>query len=99
MSGGATVTHAIEVTVEWRNEDHSVLLTSRNWRKVLTGKPFSIRSRGYSACVGPQWEYWYFHVDGRDTLRVEYGSGIDAGVGFDGAIADAEMRKVAPARA
>jgi len=85
--------HAIaaEIIVEWGYELHSITLIPRNWRKVKSGKPLSIRGKGYYYDGEFFWDYWTFSGGISGELIVTYGD--DGGTGFEGNLFDAEIRE------
>ena len=72
------------ITVEWGYDQHSITLTERNWARVKTGKPLSIRGKGYWYEGDFFWDYWHFAGGLGEELRVDYGD--DGGCGFRGAL-------------
>jgi hypothetical protein len=45
------------ISVTWGYEPHSITLTPRNWRRVKSGRPLSIRGKGYSYDGEFFWDY------------------------------------------
>ncbi len=79
------------VSVEWGYETHAITLTSRNWAKVKSGKPLSIRGKGFWYEGEFFWDYWSFDGGLAGSLWVGYGD--DGGTGFEGRLSDAELEE------
>ena len=78
---------AAEITVEWGYELHSIVLTPRNWTKVKSGKPLSIRGKGYIYEGEFFWDHWHFNTYENNEIYVTYGN--DGGEGFIGSFSSA----------
>jgi hypothetical protein len=78
------------IIVEWGYDQHEITLTPRNWSQIKRGRKLKIRSRGFYE-GGPQWEYWSFAGGLDGALLVEYGTGLNQGVSFDGKLPDATI--------
>jgi hypothetical protein len=76
------------IAVEWGYDVHDVLLTPRNWSRVIRGRSLTIRTPGFSE-EGLQWEYWDFAGGLGGDLVVRYGD--DGGEGFVGKLRDARI--------
>ncbi len=83
---------AARIAVEWGNDLHAIVLTRRNWSRIKRGSKLRIRSAGFSE-DGSQWEYWSFAGGLDGDLLVEYGEGLNQGVGFDGKLRDATIEE------
>jgi|JI10StandDraft_1071094.scaffolds.fasta_scaffold3984730_1 hypothetical protein len=79
------------VTVQWGSEDHSITLTARNWNAIKTGRPLSIRGKGYWYEGAFFWDNWTFGGGLEGTLRVDYGK--DGATGFDGSLSEATVEE------
>jgi hypothetical protein len=79
------------ISVEWGYEMHSITLTARNWRRIISGKPLGIRGKGYHCDGEFFWDRWGFGggIDGE--LHVSYGN--DGGDGFIGNLKDAQIEE------
>jgi hypothetical protein len=86
------ITKGATVTVEWGDEEHTIVLTLRNWRRIQRCQPLTIRGRGYSYEGEFFWDYWNFCGGALGSLRVEYGD--DGGVGFEGSLSDATIQEI-----
>jgi len=84
------ITEAL-ISVEWGSEIHSIKLTSRNWRRVKSGRQLKIRGKGYYYEGQFFWDYWYFAGGIYGSLLVTYGS--DGGCGFEGLLRDATIKE------
>lgn len=85
---------AAKITVEWGYESHALVLTPRNWARIVAGKPLAIRGKGYRYEGEFFWDYWEFD-GGRDgALLVTYGK--DGGTGFGGKLSDALIEEFEP---
>ena len=78
------------ISVSWSYEQHSITLTARNWRRILSGKSLHIRGKGYSYEGEFFWDYWNFDGNLEGPLTVTYGGG---GVGFNGRLIDAVIEE------
>ena len=78
------------IAVSWGYEQHSITLTARNWRRILSGKSLHIRGKGYSYEGEFFWDYWNFDGNLEGPLTVTYGGG---GVGFNGRLIDAVIEE------
>jgi hypothetical protein len=82
------------ITVVWGYEPHSIYLTPRNWRRVKSGKPLTIRGKGYCYEGEFFWDYWLFNKDPRYELVVNYGE--DGGCGYNGTLDGARITEGGP---
>jgi hypothetical protein len=80
------------ISVSWGNDvEVSIRLTPQNWARIKAGKRLHIRGKGYQYEGQFFWDYWSFGGGLDGSLTVMYGE--DGGVGFDGRLADAEIRE------
>ncbi len=77
------------IAVEWGYELHEITLTPRNWSRVKSGRPLSIRGKGYYHEGEFFWDYWAFGGGLDGALLVSYGD--DGGIGFEGKLRDADI--------
>jgi len=77
------------ISVQWGYEIHSITLTPRNWARVKSGKPLSIRGKGYYYEGKHFWDYWDFAGGLEGSLVVSYGDGV----GFDGNLRAARIEE------
>ena len=89
MAGLDSPNSAATITVEWGYETHSISLTPRNWRRVLSGKPLQIRGEGYYYEGEFFWDYWSFEGGMEGRLTVCYGDG--GGTGWDGLLSGSDI--------
>jgi|CXWL01.1.fsa_nt_gi hypothetical protein len=80
---------AVTVTVEWGDQDHSLSLTARSWRRIKLGRPLTIRGKGYNYEGTFYWDYWTFEGGLAGEMRVGYGE--DAAEGFVGTLREARI--------
>ena len=80
------------IVVEWGYDQHEIILTPRNWSQIKRGRKLKIRSRGFYEGRS-QREYWSFAGGLDGDLLVEYGEGLNQGVGFDGMLHDATIEE------
>jgi hypothetical protein len=80
---------AATITVTWGYQVHSLTLTPRNWARVKSGSPLSIRGPGYHYEGEFFWDYWSF-VGGLDG-ELEVGYGGDGAQGFIGRLSSATI--------
>ena len=85
------VSKRVTITVEWGYELHSITLSGRNWSLVKTGRPLSMRGKGYYYEGEFFWDYWSFAGGLEGELRVDYGD--DGGCGFQGTLSDADIEE------
>ena len=84
---------AASITVEWGNNvEVSLTLSQQNWAKIKSGKPFSIRGKGYFYEGKRYQDYWSFGGGLEGSLIVVYGE--DSGVGFDGRLSEAKIEEI-----
>lgn len=83
-----------EISVEWGYDLHTIKLTARNWRRVASGKPLSIRGKGYYYEGEFFWDYWDFGGGLEGRLVVTYGE--HGGQGFDGQLKQAMIDQPPP---
>jgi hypothetical protein len=85
---------AANITVTWADDCVvvSLPLIPRNWNRVKSGKPLSIRGKGYYYEAEFFWDYWHFSGGLDGELMVCYGQ--DGGTGFKGCVRDADIEEV-----
>jgi hypothetical protein len=84
----------VRLSVSWGSGDEvgvDLLVSKRNWSKIIRGGTITIRGSGYRYDGEFYWDYWDFSggIDGE--LRARYGSPKDGdyGDGFVGTLRDA----------
>jgi len=83
------------ITVGWGHDvTVTITLTVRNWSRVLRGRSLSIRGAGYRYEGVFYWDHWIFGGGFDGPLRVEYGEGLNRGVGFEGTLPEASIREL-----
>ena len=75
------------ISVEWGYEQHSCPITDAEWILIVQGK--SLKKEVSYSYEGQEFiSEWLFNSKARGSLYVTYD---DAGVGFDGSLADARI--------
>ena len=78
---------SILITVEWGYELHTCPLSQAEWDQICDGSEFSA-TEPYMYDGENFTAEWVFNKDRRGSLLVTYD---DSGVGFDGALSDANI--------
>jgi hypothetical protein len=80
---------AVEISVQWGYEIHSIVLSPGDWEVVKNGGPLNISGEGYWYEAEFFEDYWMFGGGPDGSLQVSYGD--DGAVGFTGTLSGAEI--------
>jgi len=79
------------VTVEWGYDNHSIVLTDKEWTHISEGIPLMKVGGGYVYEGESYQDYWTFTGGASGNILIEYGEGEDRAIGFQGSLQQANI--------
>ncbi len=60
---------SVTITVDYGYDIHSTTFSGRTYKRILSGKPFTIRGQGFSIEGVREQDYWQFNLDDHNAER------------------------------